>query len=48
MLRSLNKEIPDSFDVHIDLLEDLGIIVIRDRIIGAAYDPAIGTLYYEK
>ena len=48
MLASLNKEIPDSFDVHIDLLEDLGIIIIRDRVTGAAYDPASGALYYEK
>ena len=48
MLAFLNKEIPDSFDVHIDLLEDLGIIVIRDRVTGAAYDPSSGALYYEK
>lgn len=48
MLRSLNQKIPDIFDVHIDLLEDLNILVIRDRITGAACDPEKGTLYYRK
>lgn len=48
MLRSLNQKIPDSFDVHIDLLEDINILVIRDRITGAACDPEKGTLYYRK
>ena len=48
MLTSLKKEIPDSFDIHIDLLEDLNLLVFRDRITGSAYDPERGTLYYKK
>ena len=48
MLTSLKKEIPDSFDIHIDLLEDLNLLVFRDRITGSAYDPEKGTLYYRK
>ena len=48
MLTSLKKAIPDSFDIHIDLLEDLNLLVFRDRITGSAYDPEKGTLYYRK
>ena len=48
MLTSLKKEIPDSFDIHIDLLEDLNLLVFQDRITGSAYDPERGTLYYRK
>ena len=48
MLTSLKKEIPDSFDIHIDLLEDLNLLVFRDRITGSEYDPEKGTLYYRK
>ena len=48
MLTSLKKEIPNSFDIHIDLLEDLNLLVFRDRITGSAYDPEKGTLYYRK
>ena len=48
MLRFLNREIPDCYDVHIDLLEDLNILVIRDRISGVAYEPEKGALYYRK
>ena len=48
MLTSLQKEIPDNFDIHIDLLEELNLLVFRDRITGSAYDPEKGTLYYRK
>lgn len=40
--------IPDNFDIHIDLLEELNLLVFRDRITGSAYDPEKGTLYYRK
>ena len=48
MLTSLKKEIPNRFDIHIDLLEDLNLLVFRDRITGSEYDPEKGTLYYRK
>lgn len=48
MLTSSKKEIPDSFDIHIDLLEDLNLLVFRDRITRSAYDPERGTVYYGK